>query len=374
MRARREKRKLEQEHRRAAGHAVSAHSQLRPTTETRHGQDVGSSGSLLFHPARGAEIDRADLVVRFNDAPVEGFERFVGNRTDVRLNNTYAIGKVLAGCAKRGGGAPWTNQIPTAPKGGPSTCSAFLGFPKDNACCPREYMILNSGFGTYARCAQRLCPRSADARVLAGPAARSVKGRHAWMSGSLGMLALSKWCERGVTNLYGFDLAGSYDYHYYEGCRKAVQDAHTDYARQLMQALGRYRHPVLCGPEPNARRLCTTPLFDRDVCHNRTRRQCGKPCPIADALAVAANATSRHNADDDDAAARAGQHARRTRKGWGKKSIARTIGRTRKGWGKESSALASSPGASRSAMVRKGAKGAKGRQRVPKWEGAGDDG
>lgn len=203
MRARREKRKLEQEHRRAAGHAVSAHSQLRPTTETRHGQDVGSSGSLLFHPARGAEIDRADLVVRFNDAPVEGFERFVGNRTDVRLNNTYAIGKVLAGCAKRGGGAPWTNQIPTAPKGGPSTCSAFLGFPKDNACCPREYMILNSGFGTYARCAQRLCPRSADARVLAGPAARSVKGRHAWMSGSLGMLALSKWCERGVTNLYG---------------------------------------------------------------------------------------------------------------------------------------------------------------------------
>lgn len=203
MRARREKRKLEQEHRRAAGHAVSAHSQLRPTTETRHGQDVGSSGSLLFHPARGAEIDRADLVVRFNDAPVEGFERFVGNRTDVRLNNTYAIGKVLTGCAKRGGGAPWTNQIPTAPALFPSTCSAFLGFPKDNACCPREYMILNSGFGTYARCAQRLCPRSADARVLAGPAARSVKGRHAWMSGSLGMLALSKWCERGVTNLYG---------------------------------------------------------------------------------------------------------------------------------------------------------------------------
>ncbi|EOD11789.1 hypothetical protein EMIHUDRAFT_214079 [Emiliania huxleyi CCMP1516] len=133
-----------------------------------HGQDVGSSGSLLFHPARGAEIDRADLVVRFNDAPVEGFERFVGNRTDVRLYNTYAIGKGRRGAVDEA----------DPDRADPSTCSAFLGFPKDNACCPREYMILNSGFGTYAR--------------------------HAWMSGSLGMLALSKWCERGVTNLYGF--------------------------------------------------------------------------------------------------------------------------------------------------------------------------
>ena len=90
---------------------------------------------------------------------------------------------------------------------------------------------------------------------------------------------------------------------------------------------------------------------------------------------VAANATSRHNADDDDAAARAGQHARRTRKGWGKKSIARTIGRTRKGWGEIERTCKLARGvAIRDGPKQREPRAPKGFQRVPKGEGAGDDG
>eukprot|EP00971_Amphidinium_carterae_P085420 1689792-Amphidinium_carterae.1 len=45
---------------------------------------VSSSGALL-HNAYGQEIDAHDIVFRFNAAPTKGYEKFVGNKTDVRL-------------------------------------------------------------------------------------------------------------------------------------------------------------------------------------------------------------------------------------------------------------------------------------------------
>jgi len=47
---------------------------------------VSSSGVLRAH-SYGAAIDRADLVIRFNDAPTQGFEAMVGVRDDMRIVN-----------------------------------------------------------------------------------------------------------------------------------------------------------------------------------------------------------------------------------------------------------------------------------------------
>ncbi|KAI8488570.1 beta-galactoside alpha-2,6-sialyltransferase [Branchiostoma belcheri] len=48
---------------------------------------VSSSHGLRLHKY-GKVIDSHDAVLRFNCAPTQGFEQFVGNRTDIRLINT----------------------------------------------------------------------------------------------------------------------------------------------------------------------------------------------------------------------------------------------------------------------------------------------
>lgn len=48
---------------------------------------VGSSGIMLHHEL-GAEIDSHDVVIRFNSAPIKGFEKHVGSKTTHRLTNT----------------------------------------------------------------------------------------------------------------------------------------------------------------------------------------------------------------------------------------------------------------------------------------------
>ncbi|QDZ20870.1 sialyltransferase [Chloropicon primus] len=52
---------------------------------------VGSSGSLLYFE-NGPEIDRSDLVIRFNHAPTKMFEKYVGSRTDLRISNGEHLG------------------------------------------------------------------------------------------------------------------------------------------------------------------------------------------------------------------------------------------------------------------------------------------
>eukprot|EP00854_Cymbomonas_tetramitiformis_P003962 gene3962-4932_t len=53
---------------------------------------VGNSGLLRLYRF-GKEIEDHDMVLRFNVAPAQGFEEFVGARTDWRLMNTQHIGK-----------------------------------------------------------------------------------------------------------------------------------------------------------------------------------------------------------------------------------------------------------------------------------------
>lgn len=56
---------------------------------------VSSTGAMLNHE-NGQMIDNADLVVRFNDAPVDGWEKYVGSRTDVRFINDEGVNEKLA--------------------------------------------------------------------------------------------------------------------------------------------------------------------------------------------------------------------------------------------------------------------------------------
>eukprot|EP00058_Branchiostoma_floridae_P023809 XP_002609299.1 hypothetical protein BRAFLDRAFT_86789 [Branchiostoma floridae] len=53
---------------------------------------VSSSHGLMLH-TYGREIDAHDAVLRFNCAPTETFEEFVGSRTDIRLINTRIPGR-----------------------------------------------------------------------------------------------------------------------------------------------------------------------------------------------------------------------------------------------------------------------------------------
>ena len=53
---------------------------------------VSSAGSLL-KSGLGAKIDANDYVIRFNDAPVAGYEKDVGSKTSLRIVNSQVVGK-----------------------------------------------------------------------------------------------------------------------------------------------------------------------------------------------------------------------------------------------------------------------------------------
>ena len=54
---------------------------------------VGSSSSLL-DAERGQDIDDFDEVVRFNRAPTEGWENYVGSKTTLRVANNHVFANV----------------------------------------------------------------------------------------------------------------------------------------------------------------------------------------------------------------------------------------------------------------------------------------
>ena len=91
---------------------------------------VGSAASLLTDRF-GREIDGHELVMRFNDAPVHGFEPLVGSRTTVRVLNTPAMSVILRRC-----GADLQRQRCTA----------------NSSCCPSELKLLNTASSSLAAC------------------------------------------------------------------------------------------------------------------------------------------------------------------------------------------------------------------------------
>lgn len=56
---------------------------------------VVSNSGVLANYEYGAEIDEADLVMRFNTAPVVGYETIVGTKDNVRIMNNMAAREIL---------------------------------------------------------------------------------------------------------------------------------------------------------------------------------------------------------------------------------------------------------------------------------------
>ena len=56
---------------------------------------VVSNSGILRRLQHGAAIDEADMVIRFNDAPVQGYAKNVGTKDDLRLMNHLFAGEVL---------------------------------------------------------------------------------------------------------------------------------------------------------------------------------------------------------------------------------------------------------------------------------------
>lgn len=52
---------------------------------------VGNSG-LMKSKEWGSEIDSYDVVIRFNHAPTDGYEKYVGSKTTLRLVNGHCFG------------------------------------------------------------------------------------------------------------------------------------------------------------------------------------------------------------------------------------------------------------------------------------------
>lgn len=69
--------------------------------EQRYGRCavISSSGVMLQHNY-GAEIDEADMILRFNDAATDTFEYYVGSRTTFRTCNDIFPGKVHEGAVE----------------------------------------------------------------------------------------------------------------------------------------------------------------------------------------------------------------------------------------------------------------------------------
>ena len=152
---------------------------------------VGSSGALL-HDRLGAEIDSHDVVVRFNDAPTDGYEPIVGGKSSIRLLNTKAAFSVIKRCAAEG------------------TCEVT-----NRSCCPSDAaVLLNSGRRSIAECFQKVCGPVANIfeTLSQHPLSHSLRatsnGTGRMMSGAFGVSVALLLCKRRI-NLYGFSVAAA---------------------------------------------------------------------------------------------------------------------------------------------------------------------
>jgi len=87
---------------------------------------VSNSGALSGHEY-GAEIDAADAVFRFNDAPTKDFEKVVGKKETIRIVNSNVVERALhdPDYSYDGGAEQISHAVPSGP------CSKFAKkFPR----------------------------------------------------------------------------------------------------------------------------------------------------------------------------------------------------------------------------------------------------
>ena len=186
---------------------------------------VGSSGSLL-HDRFGSQIDAHEVVLRFNNAPVSGFEGIVGARTSVRLINSHAAAATLQRCADFTAG----RACPTARN-------------SSERCCPREPVLLNSGRPRIAECYRKLCGVSAvNVKTLLQNSSlvrafERMVAPQTLVSGVYGLVTALLLCTKQI-DVYGMAQPSQsnptpsgtrntlrYRYHYYDQCGHFDSDA-----------------------------------------------------------------------------------------------------------------------------------------------------
>ena len=150
---------------------------------------VGNAGSVL-QSDYGAAIDRHSTVIRFNNAPTEGFEKHVGRKTDFRLLNKHWARKWMAkapeGCRQK------ALLVHVADVKGKKFLRSKLG-TKMHAVAPE-----------YERLAKRAYDRAQD--VMEALGYLKVEGGHATPSGVEGVFLGLEMCRK--VNLFGFAVRG----------------------------------------------------------------------------------------------------------------------------------------------------------------------
>ncbi len=150
---------------------------------------VGNAGSIL-QSDYGAAIDRHSAVIRFNNAPTEGFEKHVGRKTNFRLLNKHWARKWLAkapgGCRQK------ALLVHVADVKGKKFLRSKLG-TKMHAVAPE-----------YERLAKRAYDRAQD--VMEAVGYLKVEGGHASPSGVEGVFLGLEMCRK--VNLFGFAVRG----------------------------------------------------------------------------------------------------------------------------------------------------------------------
>jgi hypothetical protein len=166
------------------------------------------------------------VVLRFNNAPVSGFEGIAGSRTSVRLVNSHAAAAALQRCADFTAGS-------ACPTSGNSS----------ERCCPREPVLLNSGRPRIAECYRKLCDASAvNVKTLLQNtslvrAFERMVAPQTLVSGVFGLATALLLCTKQI-DLYGMTQPSQsnptprgarntlrYRYHYYDQCGHFDSDA-----------------------------------------------------------------------------------------------------------------------------------------------------
>jgi len=178
---------------------------------------VGNSG-LLSRSGCGEDIDGHDVVIRFNAAPVAGFEEDVGSTTTFRVLNAIT---------QKGSTCNGTDQI-----GLERLQQLFAG---ERLACKRSskdvYRMACDNYSEHAEWVSKINRKGyyiANRRIGRVLSDKKVRSGRLSLGVFLAVL-MSKFCE--TVNLYGFGFHREKldNIHYWEGVEKDIT-AHHDYS------------------------------------------------------------------------------------------------------------------------------------------------
>mmetsp|Transcript_10678 Transcript_10678/g.25334 ORF Transcript_10678/g.25334 Transcript_10678/m.25334 type:complete len:468 (+) Transcript_10678:174-1577(+) len=202
---------------------------------------VGSGGNL-HGSALGRRIDRHGKVLRVNEAPIAGFERDVGRRTDVRLVNNLWTEKYSGGPSPSRPLEPNVTLVSSrAGRDAFVKLGTWLGRRRPDV----KLRLLSSRVVTAVR-QEILIPW----RVLLNESgideleAAVLEGRDTPSSGLVAVIMLLQVCDK--VTVYGFSgMNDGSRYHYYKTARRYQNRTHSFTAeRALLRALDRDGHLV----------------------------------------------------------------------------------------------------------------------------------